>query len=63
MFNEYDDLITVEELCDILSIGKNIAYKLLNTGDIKAFRTGRTWKIPKISLEKYILRKCGMERQ
>lgn len=23
MFNEYDDLLTVEELCDILGIGKN----------------------------------------
>lgn len=37
MFDEYHDLITIEELCMILSIGKNIAYKLLQEEKIKAF--------------------------
>ena len=41
----YSDLITVDELCDMLAIGKNTAYNLLNTQKIKAFRIGRTWKI------------------
>lgn len=63
MFNEYGDLLNVEELCDILSIGKNAAYKLLDTGELKAFRTGRIWKIPKLSVEKYILNKSGLYRQ
>lgn len=63
MFNEYGDLINVEELCDILSIGKNAAYKLLDAGELKAFRTGRIWKIPKLSVENYILNKSGLHRQ
>lgn len=58
MFNQYDDLLTVEELSEALSIGKNMSYKLLNSGEIKAFRAGRTWKIPKIYLEDYILQNC-----
>lgn len=41
MFNDYDDLLTIEELCAILLIGKNAAYTLLKTKQIKAFRIGR----------------------
>lgn len=64
MFNQYDDLLNVEELCEILGIGKNVAYDILNTGQIKAFRTGRRiWKIPKIAVEDYILIKSGLKSQ
>jgi len=55
MFKDYDDIITVEELCEILKIGKNGAYDLLNSGQIKAMRIGRIWKIPKTNVEKFIL--------
>ncbi|MFL0250129.1 helix-turn-helix domain-containing protein [Clostridium neuense] len=63
MFNEYSDLINVDELCEILSIGKNTAYEILNSGEINAFKTGRIWKIPKLSIEKYILKKSGLTTQ
>jgi len=54
---EYNDdtIITVEELMDILKIGKNAAYQLLNNGKIPAFRIGRVWKIPRNSLDDFIL--------
>lgn len=55
MFNSYDDLITVVDLQEILGIGKNTAYELLKQKKIKAFRIGRTWKIPKKSVEEFIL--------
>ncbi len=65
MFNQYDDLLNVEELCEILGIGKNVAYQILNSGEIKAFKIGkgRVWKIPLISIEEYILLKSGLKRQ
>lgn len=63
MFNEYSDLINVDELCEILSIGKNAAYDLLNSGELKAFKTGRVWKIPKLSVEQYILEKSNLVKQ
>ena len=47
MNNEVNELITVEELCEILMVGKNTAYKLLSTGELKAFRINRVWKIPR----------------
>ena len=54
MFKDYDDIITVEELCEMLMIGKNAAYELLGSGRIKAIRIGRIWKIPKKAVEEFI---------
>ena len=48
------ELLTIEQLCQILQIGKNTAYKLLHTGEIKGFRVGRSWKIPRDSVIEYV---------
>ncbi|EEQ59209.1 DNA binding domain, excisionase family [Clostridiales bacterium 1_7_47FAA] len=63
MFNDYDDLLTIEELCSILLIGKNAAYTLLKTKQIKAFRIGRGWRVPKKSVELYILNQSGLNKK
>lgn len=55
MFESYDELITVEEMQQLLGIGKNTAYQLLKENKIKCFRIGRIWKIPKKSIEEFIL--------
>lgn len=60
MFDDYEDLLTIEELCAILLIGKNAAYDLLRHKQIKAFRIGHIWKIPKKSVEEYILIKSKL---
>ena len=59
MFNNFDDVLTVDELCEALKIGKNAAYRLLNEGKVKGFRIGRVWKISKSSLESYIRQQSG----
>ncbi|MDQ0202848.1 helix-turn-helix domain-containing protein [Pectinatus haikarae] len=60
MFDEYEDLVTVEELCEMLSIGKNAAYELLGSGTIKAFRIKRVWKIPKKSVVDYVFKESKL---
>ena len=60
MFEEYEDLLSIEDLCSILSIGKKTAYNLLHSKQIKAFRIGHIWKIPKRSVEEYILIKSKL---
>ena len=57
MFEEYGDMITIDDLCEILQIGYNTAYSLLNTGAIKGFKIGRIWKIPRLAVEDYIMNK------
>ncbi|MDY3690400.1 MAG: helix-turn-helix domain-containing protein [Dysosmobacter sp.] len=47
-------LLTIDELCSALMIGRNTAYRLLNSGAIKAFRIGRCWKIPKTAVHEFL---------
>lgn len=54
MLEEYDYILTPEEVSEILRIGMNRTYALLHQNQIKAFREGRIWKIPKISVVEYI---------
>lgn len=55
MFEQYPDILSVEEACEALRVGYNAMYELLNSGKLKAFRNGRSWRIPKVSIVKYIL--------
>lgn len=54
MFNEYNDIVTIEELCYMLRIGRNKAYELLRSGKIRGFKEGRLWIIPKEAVVEYI---------
>ena len=47
--------LSVSEVAEYLGVGKNRVYKLLNTGKLKGFRMGSTWKISRMALENYIL--------
>lgn len=49
-----DPILSMDEFCKLLDIGKNVAYQLLNTGQVKAFRLGRLWRIPKSSVEAFV---------
>lgn len=54
-----------KELMKVLKIKDSQCYKLLNSGEIEAFKMGSDWKIPKKSVEKYIKkqidRRCKCE--
>ena len=55
MFEQYPDVLSVEEACEALRVGYNAMYELLNSGKVKAYKNGRIWRIPKEALKKYIL--------
>ena len=61
MENTSSTLLTVEELCEELLIGKNSAYALLISGKIKGFRIGRIWKIPRDSIKEYIRQQANQQ--
>ena len=60
MFQDAEDLLTVEEACDLLRIGRGAMYPLLASGQLKAFRNGRVWRIPKDSLVQYVRQNSGL---
>ena len=60
MFNQYPDLLTVEEACEIMHMSRNTQYELLRDGQIKAFQIHRIWKIPREAIEEYCRRQSGL---
>ena len=52
----YPDILTVKDVQDILRLGRNSVYKLLENGEIKTIRAGKKYIIPKIYLVQFILR-------
>lgn len=48
---EYQDILTIDEVMDILKIGRGQCYELLNMGLLKGFKLGsKIWKIPRTVL-------------
>ena len=62
MLEQYDDILTVEETCDILKVGKNALYQLFNGGQLKAMRNGKVWRIPKESIREYVMQTAGLKK-
>ena len=54
MFKDYPDVLNVNQLCEMLHIGKNSAYKRLSSGEIKSRRIGRKYVIPKLCVIDYL---------
>lgn len=52
-----NEILTVDEVTELLYIGKNTAYALLNSGELKGIRIGRSWRIPRESINDFILQK------
>lgn len=59
-FNERDErepiseYLTLREVMELLYIGKNTLYGLLNSGELKGFRVGKQWRIRKDRLKEYV---------
>lgn len=53
----YDDLpltLSVRELMRILSVGRNTAYELIHSGQIRSVRIGRKIRIPKAEVLRFL---------
>ncbi len=54
IFTDYPDVVSVAQLSDMLGINPKTAYQLLHENKIEHFVIGRTYKIPKINVLKYM---------
>lgn len=50
----FPTLLTPLEVMDILGVGKNTVYRLLNSGELPAIRIGRSWRISEDSLRYFM---------
>ncbi len=55
MFEQYDDILTIEEVAELLRIGMTQAYRIVRSGNLKGYKEGRDWKIPKQALINYVV--------
>ena len=60
MFEDLENVLTVEEVCEAMKMGRDAVYGLLQTGELKAMRNGRVWRIPREALIDYVCRHCGL---
>lgn len=56
-FDELPLTLRVEDLMLILGIGRNTAYELVRSGQIRSVRIGRQLRIPKEAVQEYLSRK------
>ncbi len=56
MFQKYPDVLDVKQVMSALNISRHSVYDLIARGDIPSFRIGKTHKIAKKALIKYINR-------
>lgn len=54
MFENYDDILTVEEVAEALKVGTTQVYKLVRSREMNAFKEGKNWRIPKVGIINYI---------
>ena len=54
LFNEYPDVVTVDDLQKMLKIGRNSAYDILKAGLIKTIKVGKRYIIPKQSVINFL---------
>lgn len=54
LFTNYPDILSVAQLMEMLQIGKVLAYKLIESKNIKAIKIGREYKVLKNSIIDFI---------
>lgn len=51
---ELPDLLTVQELAQVLRVNRNTAYEAVRAGRIQHVRLGRAIRIPKAAVERFL---------
>lgn len=54
MLDNYQDVLKVNELMEILRIGRNTAYEYLQSGEIPCKKIRNKYIIPKAGVENYL---------
>lgn len=54
MLIDYPDVLNFNQLCEILHIGRQSAYRLLQTNKIKHVRVGKKYIVPKLSVIEFL---------
>lgn len=56
IFENYDDIVSVEEVMEMLRLGRVTIYNLLKKGEIKSLKVGRKYIIPKQCVIDFVMK-------
>lgn len=56
LFDTYPDVMSVQQVRAALKIGRTAVYRLLESNEIRCFKIGNAYKIPKTSLIEFVQR-------
>jgi excisionase family DNA binding protein len=54
VFREYPDVLDVKQVSVILGVSTKVVYRLLREDTLASLKVGREFRIPKVSLMKYV---------
>ncbi|MBE5892233.1 MAG: helix-turn-helix domain-containing protein [Lachnospiraceae bacterium] len=57
MFEQYDDIMSIDDVAAALKIGHTQVYRILRSGQLNGYKEGKDWKIAKLALENYVREK------
>lgn len=60
MFLQYPDAVTIQQVMEMLNIGKNKAYELIQNGTIQTVRIGKKYIIPKVAVIQFLSNKIKL---
>lgn len=55
-FKDFGDVLYPLDVMMLLGVGKNTFLKLIHSGELKAFRVGKQWRILKTDLMEFMRR-------
>jgi len=55
MLTGYPDVLSFEQMCEVLGVSPKTGYKLLRDGRIAGVKVGRAYRIPKAHMLTYLM--------
>ena len=55
LFNTYPDVVSIDEIQQMLRIGKNAVYELLKNQKLKSIKVGKKYIVPKKYVIEFLL--------
>ncbi len=59
LFKDYPDIVSVEQVSEMLKIGQVLAYRLVRSGEIKSRKVGRRYIITKQNIIDFVTKEVA----
>jgi len=52
---QQNELLTIDEFCDLIKVSRRTAYRWIKSGRLKAKKAGRLWRVPREAVEEFLI--------